>query len=245
MKILLIDIGNTTADFRLWDSQQSKLTKIIRPLTKDTQWRRSKALVNYFKNSNISFDKIVYVSVVPEWNDILRAFASNIGIDILNLRSDLKINKTDFEVDDINKLGADFISNFYGALKSHNIKNGAIVSMGTASTIAIVENKKFKGAIICPGLKNSLNCLISSAVLLKDNAYSKSNKKYGTNTVDAINTGAFNAHYTMLSSTVKNLGYEFAIFTGGNSSDFKDEIIKDNFILDEELIFKGLIELNK
>ncbi|WP_339020679.1 type III pantothenate kinase [Spiroplasma endosymbiont of Atherix ibis] len=245
MKILLIDIGNTTADFRIWDNQANKLTKIIRPLTKDVEWRRSKTLINYFKHNIISFEKIVYVSVVPKWNDILREFASSIGVDIFSLRNDLEINKNDFEIDDINKLGADFISNFYGAIKCYDIKNGVIVSMGTASTIAIIENKKFKGAIICPGLKNSLNCLISSAVLLKDNTYNKSNKKYGTNTVDAINIGAYNAHYTMLSSTVKKLGFNFAIFTGGNSIDFKDEIINDNFIFDEELIFKGLIELNK
>ncbi|AGR42443.1 type III pantothenate kinase [Spiroplasma diminutum] len=245
MKTLLIDIGNTTADFRIWDSKLKILEKIIRPETKDMEWRRSKILSKYFTENNIEFDQIAYVSVVPEWNDILRAFAINMKTNIFNLRSDFKIDKELFEIDDINKLGADFISNFYGALAKYDIKSGVVISMGTASTLAIVENSKFKGAIICPGLKSSLNCLISSAVLLQNNTYEKSNKTYGKNTVDAINFGAYNAHYLMLSSIIRELKFDFAIFTGGNSVFFKEEIQKDNFIFDEQLIFEGLIRFIK
>ncbi|QHX36975.1 type III pantothenate kinase [Spiroplasma sp. BIUS-1] len=245
MKILLVDIGNTTADFRIWDKSKNSLTKIIRPETTDTKWRRSTVLSKYFKDNKIEFEKIVYVSVVPEWNDILRAFGANMKVEIFNLRSDFEIEKELFEVDDINKLGADFIANFYGALDKHNIETGAIISMGTASTIAIIENKKFKGAIICPGLKKSLNALISSAVLLQNNTYEKSNKAYGKNTIDAINVGAYNAHYLMLKSMINNLNLKTAIFTGGNSIDFKEDIEKDGFVFDEELIFNGLIKFNK
>ncbi|WP_338984850.1 type III pantothenate kinase [Spiroplasma endosymbiont of Diplazon laetatorius] len=245
MKILLVDIGNTTADFRIWSKEDNTLTKIIRPETKDNQWRRSTVLSKHFKDNKIDFDKISYVSVVPEWNDIMRAFASNMNVEITNLRSDFNIEKDLFKVDDINKLGADFISNYYGVRDNYDIENGAIVSMGTASTIAIIENREFKGAIICPGLKNALNCLISSAVLLQNNSYEKSDKKYGTNTVDAINIGSFNAHYTMLSSMIRKLGFDSAVFTGGNSIDFKEDIKNDGFIFDEELIFKGLIKFNK
>ncbi|AUM62959.1 type III pantothenate kinase [Spiroplasma monobiae] len=245
MNILLVDIGNTTADFRIWNKETNEIKKIIRPETKDASWRSSSALFKHFQENKIRVDKIIYVSVVPEWNDIIRAFANKLKIDNFNLRSDFDIDKSFFEVDDLSKLGADFISNFYGAIDSYGIENGAIVSMGTASTIAVIENKKFKGTIISPGLKNSLDCLISSAVLLQNNTYEKSNVPYGKNTVDAINIGSFNAHYTMLSSMVKKLGFDFAIFTGGNSIDFKEEIISDGFIFDEELIFKGLIKFNK
>ncbi|WP_342258839.1 type III pantothenate kinase [Spiroplasma endosymbiont of Dioctria linearis] len=245
MKILLVDIGNTTADFRLWNKETDELKKIIRPETKDAKWRRSKVLSKYFLDNNIEIDKISYVSVVPEWNDIMRAFANNIGVAISNLRDDYDIESELFKVDNINKLGADFISNFYGAMDNYEIKNGAIISMGTTSTIAIIENKEFKGTIICPGLKNSLNCLITSAVLLQNNNYKKSNKLYGTNTIDAINVGAFNAHYLMLTSVIKKLKLDFAIFTGGNSIEFKEDIIKDGHTFDESLIFKGLIKFNK
>ncbi|ALD66795.1 type III pantothenate kinase [Spiroplasma cantharicola] len=245
MKILLVDIGNTTADFRLWDKNTNKLTKLIRPETKDPKWRRSKVLSKYFLDNKIKIDKISYVSVVPEWNDIMRALANNVGVEISNLRDDFDIQKELFKVDNINKLGADFISNFYGAIENYKFTNGAIISMGTTSTIAIIKDKELQGTIICPGLKNSLNCLISSAVLLQNNDYQKSNKIYGTNTIDAINIGAFNAHYLMLTSMIKKLNLDFAIFTGGNSIQFEEDILKDGYIFDESLIFKGLIKLNK
>ncbi|AGR41578.1 type III pantothenate kinase [Spiroplasma taiwanense] len=241
MKILLIDVGNTTIDFRIWDKEKNSIEKIIRPLTNDPTFKRSNALKNYFFENNIKFNEIVYVSVVPEWNDILRAFAASMKVTIYNIRQDFIINNSLFKLDNISSLGADFIANFYAVLPNNS--KLAVISMGTASTITLIEDNYLLGTIICPGIGSSLKGLISNAALLADFEYEKSDKEIGKNTVDSINIGTYNSHYLMLKAIVRELKVNNVIFTGGYSNLFKEEIKRDNFIFKEDLIFRGLIAL--
>ncbi|AOG60776.1 type III pantothenate kinase [Spiroplasma helicoides] len=249
MSILMIDVGNTTVDFRIWDQAKNELSNLMRPKTKDDEYKSSSRIKNLLKENNVTVSEIIYVSVVPEWNDVIRALGQSIDVPIYNLRNVVDISNYQFALDDVNKLGADFLSNFIGALNTYNLENGLVLSLGTASTIFVVQDKKFIGTSISPGLETSLDGLINMASLLKNNTYNKSNKLVGKNTVDSINIGSFNGHFYMVTGLVdffkKHFKVDKVIFTGGISNLFIKEIKELGYIFDEKLIFEGLIEVFK
>lgn len=242
---LLIDIGNTTCDFRAYNPDTKTIKPIIRPSTKDDLFKSVSKLLDIINNFD-TFTDIYYASVVPEWNTIIREVAYKLNIKAYNLRKDFKPNKTDFKVKDIEHVGSDFIANYYGFLKNYKHSNAVVVSLGTASTILLIQDNKFYGTFISPGVKTSLEGLLKNAALLENMDWKFSDKKIGTDTYDAICLGAINGHYEMIKSMInslkKNFKIEAILFTGGNCKYYLEQIKKDKFTYDEELIFKGIIE---
>ena len=86
MKLLLVDIGNTTADFRLYDAKDGTLTPLIRPLSQDSVLSDRVAIKDKLDQFQISFDAVIYVSVVPALNDLIRAIADLYQIPVYSLR---------------------------------------------------------------------------------------------------------------------------------------------------------------
>ncbi|ARU91124.1 putative transcriptional regulator [Spiroplasma clarkii] len=249
MKILMIDVGNTTADFRVWDSQTKTITKLTRPLTNSVATDSPKQIVQLLKDQEIVINKILYVSVVPVWNDLIRELAVLLKVEVFNVRNLVDLESEIFAIDNSAKIGADFICNYFAARKMYNLENGVIVSMGTATTFLVVQDACIVGTIIAPGLTTALNGLISNAALLQNFHYEKSDKIIGKNTVDAINLGAYNAHLWMTTAVINNLRKNFkigqVIYTGGNSLVFETEIANGLGKFNEQLIFEGIVAIAK
>ncbi|QEH62251.1 type III pantothenate kinase [Spiroplasma chinense] len=244
MSILLIDIGNTTADFRYCEENGSELFSLVRPATYSEEYTSDKKIIEIINQKGLKIDTVVYSSVVPNWNVLIRAIASALEAKLVNVRDFVFEHCELFEVDDVNRVGADFIANYFAATDKYNIENGIVVSMGTATTLLLIQNKKFVGTVIAPGLESSLNGLISNASLLKEFEYNKTSKLIGKNTVDAIDIGAFDGHWCLVKGLIDKLTKDFkvekTVITGGNAIHFKQEMNENNFIYDEELIFFGL-----
>ncbi|AKX33800.1 type III pantothenate kinase [Spiroplasma litorale] len=244
MDYLFIDAGNTTVDFRIYNTNNDQIIKIIRPLTQDEYYKNVQNLDEFFIKKNVIFSKIIYSSVVPEWSLIINELSQLRNVEITNIKEINLHDLNKFKIDKFEILGGDFVANYYGGVGFYNEKNLIIVSLGTASTISIIKDSNFIGTVISPGLETSLNGLISKAALLKNFKYEKAKIKIGTNTIDAISIGIYNMHYLMIKSYVNLLSNEYKInkiiFTGGYSKNFIEEINSDNYVYDEELIFKGL-----
>lgn len=249
MNILMIDVGNTTADFRVWCEQEQTITNFIRPLTNEVKYKSPDLIIELLQAKHIEISKIFYVSVVPEWNDVIRALGELLKVEVFNIRNIVDLTSKDFCVDDSTKIGADFICNFYAAKKLYHLENGIIISMGTATTFLLVQNSVVVGTIIAPGLMTALNGLISNAALLRANQYSVSKKLIGTNTVDAINLGGYNAHFLMTKAVVRELAKNYkigqVIYTGGNSLLFEQAITSELYKFNEKLIFEGIVDIFK
>ncbi|ASP27907.1 type III pantothenate kinase [Spiroplasma corruscae] len=243
MKVLFIDVGNTTVDFRTYNNEIFK--KLIRPLTNDEYYKNLHNLDEYFIKESVDFNKIIFSSVVPEWTGIIIDLCKLRNIDYIDIKYSAPHNYKNFKVDKFEVLGSDFIANYYATTKKYNFQDCIVISMGTATTISLIQNNIFLGTVIAPGLKTSLDGLISKAALLKNFEYEKSNLLIGTNTIDAISIGVYNMHYIMIKNYIKTLmkNYDInnVIITGGYSQNFEKDIVEDNFIYDEELIFKGLL----
>ena len=247
MKLLLVDIGNTTADFRLYDAKDGSLMPLIRPLSQDSVLSDTAAIKGMLDQFQISFSAIIYVSVVPDLNNLIRAIADLYQIPVYSLRHDLPVDWSRFSLKNIHLLGADFVANFYGIEAAYQYQNCAVVALGTATTIFVIEDGKFVGTTISPGIQSSLQGLFAQAALLSEMDYALQEGALGFNTFESISIGTINGHYHMVTGLLadlkKHYSIEHVIFTGGNLRYYENASFKEDIIFDETLIFKGLVYL--
>lgn len=247
MKLLLVDIGNTTADFRAYDSLDGSLLPLIRPLSQDEALRDTLSIKRKLDNFAINFDAIVYVSVVPNLNDLIRAIGLKYDIPVYSLRHDLPVDWSRFKLKNLNLLGADFVANFYGIEAAYGFKDCAVVALGTATTIFVIQNGDFIGTTISPGIQSSLQGLFAQAALLSDMNYELQTGKLGFNTFESISIGTINGHFYMIEGLLAEIAKEYKIkevlFTGGNLRYYENSPVAETLMIDDTLVFKGLIYL--
>ncbi|PPE05429.1 type III pantothenate kinase [Williamsoniiplasma lucivorax] len=232
MKTLLIDAGNTTIDFRVYDSKDKKIRKKYRCFTYSNDWKDAKWA------KEIIYDQILFTSVVPEFTE----FIENLNIDALDIKKAEKLDLDKLGVRHITELGSDFIANLHALKKP----NAIVISVGTTTTIMKVKDFKFDGSIIAPGIRISLKWLIKSASLLGKGDFKWSEEMVGFDTKTAISIGAINGHFEMIKglvSQIKISGEYDIIITGGNANLMETGIQKEKWIWNEQLIFDGMVNL--
>lgn len=247
MKLLLVDIGNTTADFRAYNTETKTLTPLIRPLSQDQVLRDTQMIAGQLKAFNMTFSAIVYVSVVPNLNDLIREIGKDFKIPVYSLRHDLPVDWGRFKLNNLPILGADFVANFYGLETAYGYKNCAVVALGTATTIFVVQQGFFIGTTISPGIQSSLKGLFSQAALLSEMNYEAQSQPLGFNTFESMSIGTINGHFYMvqglLAAMRKQYQLDKVIFTGGNLNYYLHTHQAPDLVFDETLIFKGLVYL--
>lgn len=247
MKLLLVDIGNTTADFRVYNTDNKTLTPLIRPSSQDQVLSDTPTIVSKLNAFNIEFSAIVYVSVVPGLNELIREIGKEFQVPVYSLRHDLPVNWDRFKLKNIHLLGADFVANFYGLEATYGFQNCAVVALGTATTTFVVQEGYFIGTTISPGIQSSLKGLFAQAALLSEMNYELQDAPLGFNTFESISIGTINGHYYMIQGLLAEMRKQYqldeVIFTGGNLNYYRHSRHESAIIFDETLIFKGLVYL--
>lgn len=244
MRLLLIDIGNTTCDVRAFDPTSGAIEPLIRLYSRKNLLDNPKLLYLEMAAINEQFKAIIYVSVVPELNDMIRHLGQELGITVLNMRNDIPFDKSPFKTDDLRVLGADFIANYFGFKDRYRTDNAAIVSLGSATTIFLIKEGKFIGTTISPGVLFSLEALLQNTSLLEKNNYRFIPDIIGTNTFESISIGAIKGHFYLIMGLLNDIKKEYSLdkilFTGGNAYFYHDVCQKHDIGIDETLIFHGL-----
>ena len=202
-----------------------------------------KSLINDFSK----IKKVLFCSVVPSsFNFIKKFFLRNIKkkcyeVKDLNLKSLIKI-KVNYK-----QVGSDRITN---AISLTNKKdNFIILDFGTSTTFDVVTKDTYKGGIIAPGIKISLNTLSDKATLIPKINLKKINKVIGVDTNSAVRSGFFWGYAGLIDNIVdlikKETGKSFKlVITGGFSNLYKSSI-KTKVIHNKEITIKGLIKISK
>ena len=87
------------------------------------------------------------------------------------------------------QVGSDRLTNAISLL--NNKDNFIILDFGTATTFDVVIGRSYKGGIIAPGIKVSLNTLSNKASLIPKIDLKKINKVVGIDTISAVRSGFF------------------------------------------------------
>ena len=240
------DIGNSETKIFLINSKY----KVIRNVNFSSSKINNKILKSKFdsliKNfSNI--EKILFCSVVPKSFYLIKKFLSK------------KTKKKCFEVKDLNleslinisvnykQVGSDRLTNAISLLDNKN--NFIILDFGTATTFDVVIKKSYKGGVIAPGIKISLNTLSDKASLIPKINLKKIKKVIGIDTNTAVRSGFFWGYAGLIDNIINLIKKETRktfklVITGGFSDLFKNSI-KTKVIQNKNITIKGLIKISK
>ncbi len=243
---ILGDIGNSETKVFLV-SNNGKILKRINFLSKNIN---HKILNLKFKHIDKDFNKIkkiLFCSVVPNTFDLLKKYLSKktkircFEIKDLRLKSliDIKVN--------YKQVGSDRLTNAISLI--NNKDNFIILDFGTATTFDVVIKKIYKGGIIAPGIKISLNTLSDKASLIPKVNLKKIKKVIGNDTLSAVRSGFFWGYAGLIDNIINLIKKETRksfkiVITGGFSKLFKQSI-KKKFLYDKDITVKGLIKISK
>ena len=240
------DIGNSETKVFLVSSNKRIIKNINFPSNKineKTLHSKFKILVKDFEKIR----KILFCSVVPKSFSLIKKFLPKktkircYEVKDLNLKSLINI-KVNYK-----QVGSDRLTNAISLIDYKN--NFIILDFGTATTFDVLINKTYRGGVIAPGIKLSLNTLSDKATLIPKVNLKKIKKVVGVDTISAVRSGFFWGYAGLIDNIVnlikKETNKSFKLVITGGFSDLFKESIKTKLIKDKEITIKGLIKISK
>ncbi len=214
MKLLAIDIGNTSINFGIFEN--NRLVKEFKIPTKEYSLKELKR-----KMGRIKTDEAIISSVVPAVCDILGrdikrllhkpvyVLGKNITAPIKNLYRYPK------------QVGQDRLVNAYAGVMLYGAPL-IVVDFGTAVTFDIIsKGKGYLGGMILPGLKISLKSLFENTALLPEVKLRKPEEFIGRDTRASVLSGIVYGYAALIDELTKKIrqivgGHARVIGTGGD-----------------------------
>ena len=243
---ILGDIGNTETKLFLVSSKN----KILKNITFQSININEKILdtkLKFLQKDYKKIKRILFCSVVPKNFNLIKRFLSKkikckcYEVKELDIKSLIKINVN------YKQVGSDRLTN---AISLANHKNNFIIlDFGTATTFDVLVKKTYKGGIIAPGIKISLNTLSDKATLIPKINLKRISKVIGDDTISAVRSGFFWGYAGLIDNIVNLIKKETRksfklVITGGFSDLFKTSI-KTKLKKDKNITIKGLIKISK
>ena len=164
MKILCIDVGNTSAHYGLVAGQQ-----VLASGDFPTQRFRTGPAPEFAQQLNhliAQADGIAFCSVVPAINEHLAATFSDSGRALFHLNCET-CNGLELAYPTPQEIGQDRLANAIAAQEYYGVP-AIVIDMGTAVTFDIVSSQGYEGGIIAPGLKVMTRYLHEQTALLPE-----------------------------------------------------------------------------
>jgi len=241
--ILLGDIGNTETKICLV-SLNNKIVKKINFSSKKISNNQLKKKIKQLKIKNLSLKKCLFCSVVPKTFKIIKKYLTKHYQTKCFELKDLKIDKLIKIKVDKKQIGSDRLANAIGSM--NNKDNFIILDFGTATTFDVLIKNVYHGGIISPGIRLSLNTLISNASLIPNLKLKKINKVIGLNTVNAVRSGFFWGYRGLIDNIVdlikKETRKSFKIIITGGFSHLFSKFNDTKVTINRDITIKGLIK---
>ena len=243
---ILGDIGNSDTKIFLVNKNDVILKRIYLP-TKNINNQNFDKKIKYLINDMKKISKILFCSVVPKSFKLIKNYFSKktktkcLEVKNLNLKSLIKI-KVNYK-----QVGSDRLVN---AISLQNNKhNFIILDFGTATTFDVVIKKDYRGGIIAPGVKISLDTLSDKASLIPQINLKSTKNIVGNNTISAVRSGFFWGYIGLIDNIINLIKKDFRksfklVITGGYSDLFRKSL-KTKVIQNRDITVKGLIKIAK
>ena len=243
---ILGDIGNSDTKIFLVNKNDVILKRINLP-TKNINKQNFDKKIKYLVNDIQKISKILFCSVVPKSFKLIKNYflkktkTKCLEVKNLDLKSLIKI-KVNYK-----QVGSDRLVN---AISLQNNKhNFIILDFGTATTFDVVIKKDYRGGIIAPGVKISLDTLSDKASLIPKINLKSTKNIVGNNTISAVRSGFFWGYIGLIDNIINLIKKDFRksfklVITGGYSDLFRKSL-KTKVIQNRDITVKGLIKIAK
>ena len=238
------DIGNSETKLFLVNKKEKILKRINLPTNYINDRNLDKKIKFLTKNIN-NIEKILFCSVVPKFFILIKKYFSKktkvkcYEIKDLNLKSLIRI-KVNFR-----QVGSDRLANAISL--QNNKENFIILDFGTATTFDVVIKKDYRGGIIAPGIKISLDTLSDKASLIPRINLKKINNIIANNTKSAVQSGFFWGYIGLIDNIINLIKKEtknsFKLVITGGYSDLFRKSLKIKVIHNRDITIKGLIKI--
>jgi len=240
--IIVGDIGNTETKICLVNSKNI-IIKRVTLITKKINYLLLKKSLACLSLKDKVIDKCLFCSVVPKsFNEIKSFFNKTYKIKCNELKK-LKLNKLIKIKVNYKQIGSDRLANAISVI--NNKDNFIILDFGTATTFDVLIKNTYRGGVIAPGVKLSLDTLTDKATQIPKISLKKTNKIIGLNTISAVRAGFFWGYEGLIDNIVNLIKKETKmsfkiIITGGFSNLFKNST-KTKVTLNKDITINGLI----
>lgn len=247
--ILALDIGNSQIHggvFALDDLRVQFRTMTQPSMTSDDL---GVFLRTVLRENNVDPGQIRHVALCSVVPDLLHS-TRNCSVKYFNTEPFVLQagSKTGLKIKYRNPLevGADRIANAIAAIHLFPEKNVIIVDFGTATTYcAVSAQREYLGGIIIPGLRTSMEALVSKTAKLPKVPIVQPDTVIGRSTIESIQSGLYYGQLAMVRELTRQLretcfsdGSVTIIGTGGFARLFEQTAVFDAFIPD--LVLQGL-----
>lgn len=225
--LLVIDVGNTNIVLGAFEKE-----KLVKTFRLSTVYDRSSDELGMLISQLIEFNSIkiskikdvIISSVVPQvMFSLERAVKKYLNVTPVIVTSDIETG-LDITYDNPKEVGADRIVNAVAVNKLYPGRS-IIIDFGTATTFCALDNEKYLGGVICPGIKISLDALISKTAKLPKIELVRPKTVIGKNTVSSMQSGMIFGYAGQVEQIVKKMKEEMedngdikVIATGGMAS---------------------------
>ena len=250
--LLAIDIGNTNTVFALLVGQEMKHSwrcKTESARSADEYAVFLNQLFQISKNTWKDISDVIVSSVVPESNFHIERFCQKY-LNCTPFFVDARTSHFTIDLEHPEEIGADRLVNAAAVLAYYQ-SPAIVIDFGTATTFDVIdEGGVYRGGVIAPGIKLSVEALTARAAKLPRISIEKPAKVIGKNTVSAMRSGMYWGYIGLIETIVARIQSElkkdniFVLATGGlaplyaQSTDVIDEV-------DENLIMKGLLAIHE
>ena len=245
--ILAIDVGNTDITFgTIQDGVIGTVARIHteRDYTPAEYGMKIKSLLDYYGVDPQGFEGAILSSVVPPVTNILRLAVNRLtGLDCLIVGPGIRTGMN-VRIDDPSTLAADLAVGSVAAIACYGTP-AFVLEFGTATSMVVVDAKNsYRGGVIMPGVRLGLQALSSGTSLLPDISLTAPEKVIGTNTADAMRSGAVYATASMIDGMIDRMEEELGsactiVATGQNAQEILVHCRRE-ILYDENLLLKGL-----
>ena len=248
--IICIDVGNSNIKYAVYDGGERKISfRVSTDLTRtsDEDGAQLAEMLNFKSIAAEDITGGIFSSVVPSLDytieHMLRVYLHIIPKQIApGLKTGLRMR-----ADNAHEVGADRIVNNVAAIRKYGCgKPMIVVDFGTATTFNILSaDGEFIGGVIAPGIKGSLESLVSGTAKLPRVEIEAPKSVIATNTVTNMQAGIVFGFAGLVEFIVRKIKKELrasdvmTIATGG----FSETIAKETGcidVIDKMLTLDGL-----
>ena len=250
--LLAIDIGNTNIVIGCIQDDEILFKARIatdRTRTSDQYGVEIKNMLEAFGVCKDDIHDCIISSVVPPvFNSVKTGVIKVIGRQPMVVGPGLKTG-LNIQVDNPSQVGSDRIVIAVAALAEYKAPL-VLMDLGTATTVEVIEPANvYVGGVIFPGVKTSLDALISRAAQLTGISLDTPKKVIGKNTADCMRSGMMYGTAAMIDGIIdrmeEELGHSSTLIATGGMAQFITPLCKHSIILEKDLLLKGLNILYK
>lgn len=245
--ILAVDIGNTNIVIGCIDGEKIAFEERLYSDLKKTELEYAISFKTVLEIYEIDLGQIqggIISSVVPPITATVRHAAEKIiGKQILEVGPGVKTG-LDIKIDNPAQLGPDLAVGAVAGIAEYGCPL-AVVDMGTATTITVVNAKRqVIGGMIMPGVGPSLDSLITRTSQLPKISMEAPKHFIGSNTVDCMKSGIIYGTAAgldgMIQRVEEELGQPVKVVATGGMAQYIIPHCRKQIVLDDELLLKGL-----